>query len=106
MTTDVPFSPAIKPTIGLTGGIASGKSTVAGILQQAGAVVVDADQVAREVVLPGTEGLAEVVSAFGPGVLREDGSLDREALAAVVFGDAAARMRLQAILHPRIGRRS
>jgi dephospho-CoA kinase len=100
-----PTSPP-KPTIGLTGGIASGKSTVARMLEHAGAGIVDADQVAREVVLPGSEGLAEVVAAFGSSVLTADGSLDRGALASTVFGDEAARLRLQAILHPRIGRRS
>lgn len=101
-----PTLPSRKPTIGLTGGIASGKSTVANILREAGVAVVDADQVAREVVLPGSEGLADVVAEFGRELLRSDGSLDRNALAARVFGDETARIRLQAILHPRIGKRS
>lgn len=92
--------------IGLTGGIASGKSTVAGILEQAGAAVVNADRVAREVVEVGSEGLSAVVGAFGASVLAPDGGLDRDRLGAIVFGDEAARIRLQAILHPRIGRRS
>jgi dephospho-CoA kinase len=101
-----PRSPVRKPTIGLTGGIASGKSTVARFLEDAGAAVVDADRVARDVVAVGSEGLAEVAQVFGPEVLASDGSLNREALAGVVFADHAARARLQAILHPRIGRRS
>ena len=71
--------------VGLTGGVASGKSTVAAILAGLGAVVVDADLLAREVVEPGTPGLAAVADAFGPGVLAADGSLDRPALGAVVF---------------------
>lgn len=86
--------------IGLTGGIGSGKSTVAGLLADRGAVVVDADRIAREVVEPGTPGLAAVVEAFGEGVLSADGSLDRPALAAVVFSDPAARARLDGIVHP------
>lgn len=97
---------ANKPTIGLTGGIASGKSTVARVLAQQTAGVVDADQIAREVVAAGSEGLREVVAAFGPEVLAPDGSLERETLGAIVFGDPQARMRLQAITHPRIGRLS
>ncbi|MGF1469286.1 MAG: dephospho-CoA kinase [Sandaracinaceae bacterium] len=92
--------------VGLTGGIASGKSTVAGFFRDLGVPVVDADQVAREVVEVGSEGLAEVVAAFGEDVLRADGSLDRDALGARVFGDPEARRRLEGILHPRIGARS
>lgn len=90
-------------TIGLTGGIGSGKSTVSRLLAEKGAVVVDADQLAREVVAPGSEGLAEVVAAFGEDLLLPDGSLDRGALGARVFPDPAALARLNAILHPRIG---
>ena len=86
--------------VGLTGGVASGKSTVASILAELGAVVVDADLLAREVVAPGTPGLAAVVAEFGDGVLGADGSLDRPALGAVVFADEAARRRLEAIVHP------
>jgi dephospho-CoA kinase len=97
---------AEKPTIGLTGGIASGKSSVSRALRELGVVVVDADEIAREVVAPGSEGLREVEAAFGPSVLSSDGSLNREKLAAVVFGDEAARKRLQGITHPRIGRLS
>ena len=97
---------AKKPTIGLTGGIASGKSSVSQALRELGVFVVDADQVAREVVEPGSDGLREVVATFGEGVLASDGSLDREKLAKVVFGDEDARKRLQAITHPRIGKRS
>jgi dephospho-CoA kinase len=92
--------------VGLTGGIGAGKSTVAARLAEHGAVVLDADRIAREVVEPGTEGLAEVVAAFGPDVLAEDGRLDRAALAGKVFGDNEARRRLNAILHPRIGART
>ena len=92
--------------IGLTGGIGSGKSTVAGLLADRGALVVDADRIAREVVEPGTGGLAAVVDAFGPGVLTADGALDRAALASIVFGDPAARARLDAIVHPLVRARA
>ena len=88
--------------VGLTGGIGSGKSSVARIFASEGVPVVDADQVAREVVEPGTEGLAEVVKAFGADILDEGGRLDRAALGARVFSDPAARARLEEILHPRI----
>lgn len=88
--------------IGLTGGIASGKSTVARLFAGHGVVVVDADVAAREAVAPGTEGLAEVVAAFGPGVLAADGSLDRAAMRARVFDDEAARRVLEGIIHPRV----
>jgi len=88
--------------VGLTGGVAAGKSTVATILTELGAVVIDADLLAREVVEPGTPGLAAVVDAFGETVLTEDGRLDRPALGARVFGDEGARRRLEAILHPLI----
>lgn len=91
--------------VGLTGGVASGKSTVAAILEELGAVVVDADQIAREVVAPGTEGLAAVVEAFGPGILTAGGELDRPALGAIVFADEEARRRLEAIVHPLVRRR-
>lgn len=91
---------------GLTGGIASGKSSVARRFRDRGVPVVDADQVARDVVAPGTDGLAAVVDAFGESVLASDGSLDRKRLAAVAFGDDAARRRLNAILHPRIAART
>jgi dephospho-CoA kinase len=92
--------------VGLTGGVASGKSTVAALLRELGAVVVDSDTLAREVVEPGTPGLAAVVEAFGPGVLTADGRLDRPALGAVVFGDQPARRRLEGILHPLIRARA
>lgn len=88
---------------GLTGGLASGKSTVAGIFREQGLPVLDADQIARDVVEPGTAGLTEVVAAFGSGVLDAAGGLDRSALAAIVFSDEAARRRLNSIVHPRIG---
>jgi dephospho-CoA kinase len=87
---------------GLTGGIASGKSTVAARLRARGVPVIDADELAREVVAPGTEGLRSLVEAFGDGILAPDGSLDRKGLARVAFGDDAARRRLNAITHPRI----
>jgi dephospho-CoA kinase len=86
--------------VGLTGGIASGKSTVSAMLAELGAVVIDADQLAREVVAPGTEGLRRVVEEFGPGVLTVDGELDRPAVGAIVFADDDARRRLEAIIHP------
>ena len=92
--------------VGLTGGVASGKSTVAAVLTELGAVVIDADQLAREVVEPGTPGLAAVVEEFGTDLLTADGRLDRAALGAVVFSDEAARRRLEAILHPLIRDRS
>lgn len=88
--------------VGLTGGIASGKSTVARRFASLGAVVIDADALARLVVSPGSDGLAEVVTAFGAQVLSPDGSLDRPALGGVVFADPDARARLEAITHPRI----
>ena len=92
--------------IGLTGGIGSGKSTVSALLAARGAVVIDADRIAREVVEPGTPGLAAVVAAFGERVLRDDGSLDRPALAAVVFADPEARKRLDGIVHPLVRARA
>jgi dephospho-CoA kinase len=92
--------------IGLTGGIGSGKSEVSRLLGRHGAVVIDADRLAREVVEPGTPGLAEVVETFGPGVLAADGSLDRPALGARVFGDDDGRRRLEAIVHPRVRARA
>lgn len=91
--------------VGLTGGIGSGKSTVARRLVERGAVLVDSDVLAREVVQPGSDGLAEIVEAFGAAVV-SGGELDRPALAAVVFGDPDARERLNAIVHPRVRHRS
>jgi dephospho-CoA kinase len=89
--------------IGLTGGIGSGKSTVSALLADRGAVVIDYDLLAREVVQVGTPALAAIVERFGSGVLLPDGSLDRPALGAVVFGDDNARRDLEAITHPAIG---
>ncbi|MBZ5733704.1 dephospho-CoA kinase [Nocardioides sp. TRM66260-LWL] len=86
--------------VGLTGGIASGKSTVAGILAGLGAVVIDADQLARDVVARGTPGLARVVELFGPEVLTPEGDLDRPTVGRIVFGDEAQRKALEAIVHP------
>jgi dephospho-CoA kinase len=92
--------------VGLTGGVGSGKSTVSALLAGHGAVIVDADKIAREVVQPGTPGYAAVVTRFGPGVVSGDGSLDRPALAAIVFADDDARRDLNAIVHPLVGQRS
>lgn len=92
--------------VGLTGGIGSGKSTVAGRLTERGAVVIDADCVAREVLRPGTEGLAAVIADFGEGVLTPGGELDRALVAERVFGDDAARARLNGIVHPLVAARS
>ena len=92
--------------IGLTGGIGAGKSTVARRLVERGASLVDADVVAREVVEPGSPGLARIVETFGSGVLGPDGSLDRPALGAIVFADEQARLRLNAVVHPLVGRRT
>lgn len=92
--------------IGLTGGIACGKSTVAALLRARGAVVVDADEVARAVVAPGQPALADIAAAFGPTVLDATGALDRPALARAVFGDPAARRQLEAFTHPRIAAES
>lgn len=88
--------------VGLTGGIASGKSTVSARLVERGAVLIDADAIARDVVAPGTSGLAAVVDRFGPDVLLGDGSLDRPALGRIVFADAEARAALNAITHPQV----
>jgi dephospho-CoA kinase len=88
--------------IGLTGGIASGKTTVARMLEQRGAAVVDADRLARDVVAPGQPALAELVARFGAAILTPQGELDRKRLAAIVFGDRAARADLDRITHPRI----
>lgn len=92
--------------VGLTGGIGSGKSEVARLLSSYGALVIDADAIAREVVAPGTAGLARVVEKFGTGVLRPDGSLDRPALGAVVFADPDRLAALNAIVHPLVGART
>ena len=88
--------------VGLTGGIATGKSTVTEIFRRLGCVIIDADVLAREVVEPGEAALTRIVAEFGGGVLRPDGTLDRQALGAIVFGDADQRRRLEAITHPAI----
>jgi dephospho-CoA kinase len=85
--------------------VASGKSTVSAILAELGAVVIDADLLAREVVAAGSDGLAEVVAEFGPQVLTEDGELDRPAMGSLVFADPDRRKALEAIIHPRVRRR-
>jgi dephospho-CoA kinase len=86
--------------VGLTGGVASGKTTVSAILAELGAVVIDADLLAREVVAPGSDGLAAIVAQFGAELLTVGGELDRPAMGAVVFADEAARRKLEAIIHP------
>jgi dephospho-CoA kinase len=91
---------------GLTGGIGSGKSTVAARLRAHGVPIIDADELAREVLAPGTDGLRKVVESFGEGVLGPNGALDRKALARIVFGDEAERRKLNAITHPRIAART
>lgn len=93
--------PAMK-CIGLTGGIATGKSTVASMLRELGARIVDADQVAREIVEPGQKAWKEIVEAFGKEILRADKTIDREKLRKIVFKDETARKRLETITHPRI----
>lgn len=92
--------------IAVTGGIGSGKSSMSACLAALGAIVIDADLIAREVVGPGTPGLAAVVAEFGSAVRRPDGALDRAALAAVVFTDPERRAALEAIVHPLVGARS
>ena len=90
--------------VGLTGGIGAGKSTVARMLEKRGAVVFDADVLARQAVAPGTPGFDQVVERFGPNVLAPGGGLDREALASIVFSDPAARRDLEGIVHPEVRR--
>ncbi|MFJ1970644.1 dephospho-CoA kinase [Streptomyces sp. NPDC087903] len=92
--------------VGLTGGIGAGKSEVSRLLVEHGAVLIDADRIAREVVAPGTGGLAAVVEAFGPEVLAADGSLDRPRLGSIVFADPEKLAALNAIVHPLVGARS
>lgn len=92
--------------IAVTGGIGSGKSAVTGLLAQHGAVVIDADAIAREIVEPGQPALRDITEEFGPAVMRSDGTLDRQALASIVFSDADALARLNSITHPRIAERS
>jgi len=95
--------PPVARIVGLTGGIASGKSTVARMLTELGATVIDADAIVHELQAPGSPLLGEIVEAFGPGILTPDGALDRPALGALVFGDADARERLGRIVHPKVG---
>jgi dephospho-CoA kinase len=92
--------------VGLTGGVGSGKSTVSRLLAEHGAVIIDADAIARDVVEPGTPGFDAVVAAFGPSVVGPDGRLDRPALAALVFGDESKRTVLNGIVHPLVGQRT
>ncbi|MGY3201031.1 dephospho-CoA kinase [Streptomyces sp. TE5632] len=93
-------------TVGLTGGIGAGKSEVSRLLVECGAVLIDADRIAREVVAPGTPGLTAVVESFGEGVLAEDGSLDRPGLGSIVFADPEKLAVLNSIVHPLVGARS
>lgn len=91
--------------VGLTGGIGSGKSEVSRRLASYGALIIDADEVAREVVEPHTPGLAQIVGVFGAGVVAEDGTMDRQKLGEIVFHDAELRAKLNAIVHPLVGER-
>ena len=88
--------------VGLTGGIASGKSTVAAILRRLGAAVIDADQLAREAVMPEQPAWKEIVARFGPEILQEDNSLDRKKLRGLIFGNTVLRKEVEAIIHPRV----
>ena len=97
---------ASRMRVGLTGGIASGKSSVSAILAELGAVVIDADKLAREVVARGTPGLERVVEAFGSDVLTEEGEMDRPKVGAIVFGDEEKRRVLEGIIHPLVRERS
>ncbi len=99
-------SVGVMVRIALTGGIGAGKSTVARLLADRGAVVIDADAIARDIVEPGQPALAEIREAFGPAIIEPDGRLDRAALAQIVFADADALGKLNAITHPRIAERS
>jgi dephospho-CoA kinase len=92
--------------VGLTGGIGAGKSEVSRLLESYGAVLIDADKIAREVVAPGTPGLAAVVEAFGPEILSPDGTLDRPKLGSIVFADSDRLATLNSIVHPLVGARS
>jgi dephospho-CoA kinase len=103
VTTDKPNKPSTTLRIGLTGGIASGKSTVADMFAELGAIVIDTDVIAREVVMPGQPALSEIRDAFGDEVIHEDGTLDRAALRQLIFSDDALRLILEAIVHPKIG---
>lgn len=96
----------VRRFVGLTGGVGAGKSAVAARLAEHGAVIIDADRLAREVVAPGTDGLSEITATFGSQVIGPDGALDRAALGRVVFGDEAARRKLESIIHPRVRQRT
>jgi dephospho-CoA kinase len=93
----------VSVVIGLTGGIGSGKSTVARMLRELGATVIDADAIVHELQAKGMPMVAELAAAFGPGILTADGALDRKALGAIVFADEAARLKLNSIVHPQVG---
>lgn len=100
MSSDTPKAPL---RLGLTGGIGSGKSTVAGLLVEAGAALIDTDAISRALTAPGGAAMPALTEAFGPGLIAADGGLDRAAMRAAVFADPAALLRLEAILHPMIG---
>lgn len=104
--TNSPDHENVRPRIALTGGIATGKSFVADVFASLGATIIDADVLAREVVEPGTDGLARIVERFGAGVLTPDGSLDRPRLGRLIFADDAARADLNAIVHPLVRARA
>src|SRR5574337_1826166 len=99
------ISSAAMILIGLTGGLATGKSTVAQMFKQCGAIVIDADELARQVVQPGTPAWREIVRTFGKGILHPDRTIDRHALSAVVFHDKKKLRRLERIIHPRVARK-
>ena len=102
MTADKPNNTITPLRIGLTGGIASGKSTVADMFAGLGAIVIDTDLIAREVVMPGQGALTEIRDAFGDELIRDDGTLDRATMRQLIFSDDALRLKLEAIVHPRI----
>ncbi|MHB1575178.1 MAG: dephospho-CoA kinase [Candidatus Dormibacteria bacterium] len=102
----MPERRAVSRVVALTGGVATGKSTVAEMLQRLGAHIVDADQLAREAVAPGSDGLGAVVARFGPGMLTEEGTLDRRRMADLVFQHPHERAALEAIVHPIVARLS
>jgi dephospho-CoA kinase len=103
LTSRAPGTVTTVLSLGLTGGIGSGKSTVSGLLEEHGAVVVDADRIVRELQQPGEPVFDAMVEEFGPGIVATDGTLDRQAVADIVFGDADALKRLNAIVHPAVG---
>jgi len=104
--TELSVNPTLSHVVAITGTIGSGKSTVIELLRKQKAFVVSADEIAREVVLPGTTGLKQVVDTFGPGILADDGALDRKKMGTLVFADGARKKALEALLHPLIAKRA